>query len=123
MTEVYVVDETICVDSTPDSNVPSMENHSRSIRKLLEVGSICNNASASRDGDGMYIGQSTDVALLNILSTFGLEDMRQVIQRIVVGCLELTILVQVVQPIIRAPFQFGGQIHGRERYRSDAQWP
>ena len=71
----------------------------------------------------MYIGQSTDVALLNILSTFGLEDMRQVTQWTVMGCLELTILVQVVQPVIRAPFQFGSEIHGRQWYRSDAQRP
>ena len=79
MTEVYVVDEVIHVDSTPKSATPSMENHSYSIRKLLEVGSICNNASAARNADGVYIGQSTDVALLNVLSPFGLDDMRPVI--------------------------------------------
>lgn len=80
MTEVYVVDETILVDSTPESGLLLMENHPRSIRKLLEVGSICNNASAARNADGVYIGQSTDVALLNVLSSFGLDDMRQVVQ-------------------------------------------
>ena len=78
MTEMYVVDETILVDSAPDSAVPLMENHLHSIRKLLEVGSICNNASATRNSNGVYIGQSTDVALLNVLSPFGLDDMRQV---------------------------------------------
>lgn len=91
MTEVYVVDETILVDSAPDSSVPLMENHSHSIRKLLEVGSICNNASAARNANGVYIGQSTDVALLNALSSFGLEDMRQVIQRTGAGSYELII--------------------------------
>lgn len=79
MTEVYVVDETIPVDSAPESGVPLMENHLHSIRKLLEVGSICNNASAARNANGVYIGQSTDVALLNVLSSFGMDDMRQVI--------------------------------------------
>lgn len=80
MTEVYVVDETITVDSAPDSAVPLMENHSHSIRKVLEIGSICNNASEARRTNGVHIGQSTDVALLNVLSSFGLEDMRQVLQ-------------------------------------------
>ena len=80
MTEVYVIDETILVDSAPESAAPLMENHLHSIRKLLEVGSICNNASAARNANGVYIGQSTDVALLNVLSPFGLDDMRQVIQ-------------------------------------------
>lgn len=75
---MYVVDETILVDSAPDSAVPLMENHLHSIRKLLEVGSICNNVSATRNSNGVYIGQSTDVALLNVLSPFGLDDMRQV---------------------------------------------
>ena len=78
MTEVYVVDETISVDSTPDSAIPLMENHHHAIRKLLEVGSICNNAS-ERNSNGVFIGQSTDVALLNVLSSFGVDDMRQVL--------------------------------------------
>ena len=84
MTEVYVIDETILVDSTPESAAPLMENHFHSIHKLLEVGSICNNASAARNANGVYIGQSTDVALLNVLSSFGLDDMRQVIQQTVI---------------------------------------
>ena len=100
MTEVYVVDETIPVDSAPESAVPLMENHSHSIHKLLEVGSICNNASAAKNADGVYIGQSTDVALLNVLSSFGVEDARQVIQRTGVRSYELINLFQVVQPVI-----------------------
>ena len=100
---MYVVDETISVDSTPESAIPLMENHSQSIRKLLEVGSICNNAS-TRNANGVYIGQSTDVALLNVLSSFGLEDMRQVLQRAFVWFPELTVSSLVIQPIVRAPF-------------------
>ena len=80
MTEVYVVDETILVDAAPNSAASLMENHLHSIRKLLEVGSICNNASTTKNANGVYIGQSTDVALLNVLSSFGLDDMRQVTQ-------------------------------------------
>jgi len=71
VTEIYVVDETIQVDDNPPSISPA-------IRKVLEVGSLCNNASNSRDGDGNYVGQSTDVALLNVLSSFDLPDQRHV---------------------------------------------
>lgn len=84
MTELYVVDETISVDSTPNSAIPLMQNHPYSIRKLLEVGSICNNASEARNANGVYVGQPTDVALLNVLPSFGLDDMRQVVQQIII---------------------------------------
>lgn len=100
MTELYVVDEIVSVDSTPDSAVPLMENHPHSIRKLLEVGSICNNASRTRNTDGAYVGQPTDVALLNVLSSFGLDDMRQVPQQTVMWFLKLTTGSQVIQPAI-----------------------
>lgn len=71
VTEIYVVDEIIQVDD----NRPSI---SPAVRKVLEVGSLCNNASDSRDSDGKYVGQSTDVALLNVLSSFDLPDQRHV---------------------------------------------
>ena len=61
-----------------------MQNHPYSIRKLLEVGSICNNASEARNANGVYVGQPTDVALLNVLPSFGLDDMRQVVQQIII---------------------------------------
>jgi len=48
----------------------------------LEIGSICNNASASRNEHGVYIGQSTDVALLNVLPAFGMSDQRQTFNRL-----------------------------------------
>ncbi|OAX34457.1 calcium-transporting P [Rhizopogon vinicolor AM-OR11-026] len=69
VTEIYVVDETIQVDDSRPSISPA-------VRKVLEIGSLCNNASNSRDGDGKYVGQSTDVALLNVLSSFDLPDQR-----------------------------------------------
>jgi Ca2+-transporting ATPase len=71
VTEMYVVDENIHVD-VPRSTV------SPAARKLLEIGSLCNNSSMSKDGEGKYVGQSTDVALMNILSSFNMPDQRQV---------------------------------------------
>ena len=48
------------------------------IRKTLEVGVLCNNASITRNEAGAFIGQATDVALLNALFLFNLPDPRQV---------------------------------------------
>jgi len=73
VTEIYVVDECIQIDSVVSSSQPSTP-----VRKALEIGSLCNNATLSGNGDGVYVGQSTDVALLNVLSTFGLQDQRHV---------------------------------------------
>jgi Ca2+-transporting ATPase len=72
VTELYVVDELVLVDSGASSGV------SQAVWKTLEIGSICNNASASKNEHGLYIGQSTDVALLNVLPAFGMVDQRQV---------------------------------------------
>ncbi|KAG2142271.1 uncharacterized protein EDB93DRAFT_611333 [Suillus bovinus] len=75
VTEVYVVDENIHVDE-PRSTISS------AVRKLLEIGSLCNNSSMSKDGEGKYVGQSTDVALINILSSFNIPDQRQYFTRL-----------------------------------------
>jgi len=71
VTEIYVIDETIHIDDGQLSMSPA-------VRKVLEIGSLCNNASGSRDAEGEYVGQSTDVALLNVLSSFNLPDQRHV---------------------------------------------
>lgn len=71
VTEIYVVDENIHVDD-PRSTI------SPAVRKVLEIGSLCNNSSMSKDGEGKYVGQSTDVALINIMSSFDIPDQRQV---------------------------------------------
>ncbi|KAI6022611.1 hypothetical protein EDC04DRAFT_2575131 [Pisolithus marmoratus] len=76
VTEIYVVDDYVQVDSVAPSTQPSL-----AVRKTLEIGSICNNASLSRDEHGVYVGQSTDVALLNVLSTFSLHDQRHTFTR------------------------------------------
>lgn len=75
VTEMYVVDENIHVD-VPRSTV------SPAARKLLEIGSLCNNSSMSKDGEGKYVGQSTDVALMNVLSSFNMPDQRQSFTRL-----------------------------------------
>lgn len=75
VTEMYVVDENIHIDD-PRSTI------SPAVRKLLEVGSLCNNSSMSKDGEGKYVGQSTDVALINVLSSFNIPDQRQSFTRL-----------------------------------------
>jgi hypothetical protein len=51
---------------------------SPALRKTLEVGALCNNAARKEDGD--FVGQATDVALLNSLFLFNLPDPRLVSQ-------------------------------------------
>jgi Ca2+-transporting ATPase len=75
VTELYSVDELVCLDPT----TPSPPAHvSPALRKTLEVGALCNDASIVRNENGEYVGHATDVALLNALSVFGLPDPRQV---------------------------------------------
>lgn len=73
VTEIYVVDENLHVEGLQSAISPSP-----AVRKTLEIGSLCNNAVLSQTEGGAYVGQSTDVALLNILPTFGLPDQRNV---------------------------------------------
>lgn len=71
VTEIYVVDEHIHVDDPRSAISPA-------VRKVLEIGSLCNNSSVSRNDEGKYVGQSTDVALINVMSSFDIPDQRQV---------------------------------------------
>ncbi|THH09076.1 hypothetical protein EW145_g2268 [Phellinidium pouzarii] len=67
--EVYTVDESMVVDpSMPHVKV------SPALRKALQIGSICNNAVVNESG--VFAGQSTDVALLNVLHMFNFSDQR-----------------------------------------------
>ncbi|KAF9222361.1 calcium-transporting P [Gyrodon lividus] len=77
VTEIYVVDESLQVEGLQSVGPPSS-----AVRKVLEIGSLCNNASLSKNEDGVYIGQSTDVALLNVLSAFDLPDQRHTFTRL-----------------------------------------
>lgn len=61
----------------PSAPAPPPESLPAAIIKTLEVGSLCNN-SIWREEDKAYVGQSTDVALMNVLSVFGLKDQRNV---------------------------------------------
>jgi Ca2+-transporting ATPase len=76
VTEAYSVDETVHVD--PSSSTPYTAQISPALKKAMDIGAICNNASLVRNEDGAYVGQSTDVALLNVLELFGLPDRRPV---------------------------------------------
>jgi Ca2+-transporting ATPase len=76
ITELYAVDETIFLD--PTSTMPYTGTVSPAIEKALDIGALCNNASLEKNDDGVFIGQSTDVALLNVLRIFGHPDRRQV---------------------------------------------
>ncbi|KAJ7592175.1 E1-E2 ATPase-domain-containing protein [Mycena floridula] len=71
--QAYVVDENIVLD-------PSALSYHRIVlpafRKALEVGAICNNALLARNEDRAFVGQSMDVALLNVLDVVRVPDTR-----------------------------------------------
>lgn len=74
--EAYAVDETVTFD--PSSTKRYQGQISPAIQKTFEIGALCNNASLTKNEDGIYVGQSTDVALLNILEVCGVADSRNV---------------------------------------------
>jgi len=76
VTESYAIDEMVYID--PSAPVPPTEQISPALAKAMEIGSLCNNASMTRNDDGQFMGQSTDVALLNVLDIFGIPDPRKV---------------------------------------------
>ena len=76
VTEAYSVDETVHLD--PSSNAPYTASISPALRKAMDIGALCNNASLIRNEDGVFVGQSTDVAFLHVLERFGLPDRRPV---------------------------------------------
>ncbi|TFK50739.1 Ca-transporting ATPase [Heliocybe sulcata] len=74
VTELYTVDEAVHID--PASRAHAAGRVTPAVKRTLEIGALCNNASISRNEEGVYVGQSTDVALLNVLASFNLEDPR-----------------------------------------------
>ncbi|KAH9485618.1 Calcium-transporting ATPase 1 [Psilocybe cubensis] len=80
VTEAYAVDETLFLD--PSSSIPYTGTVSPAIKRALDIGALCNNASLIRNEDGVYVGQSTDVALLNVLQLFGVPDRRETFKRL-----------------------------------------
>ncbi|KAJ7935375.1 Ca-transporting ATPase [Mycena leptocephala] len=75
VTEAYAVDEIVHLDPPPAT-------FSAALRKTFDIGAICNNASIARNEEGIFVGQSTDVALLNILHVFGFPDRRTTFKRL-----------------------------------------
>ncbi|GAC96061.1 hypothetical protein PHSY_003640 [Pseudozyma hubeiensis SY62] len=53
--------------------------HTQALSRLLLTGNLCNNSH--RNELGTNVGQATDVALVNILKVFGLEDQRPYFKR------------------------------------------
>ncbi|KAF8736930.1 hypothetical protein AX14_013742 [Amanita brunnescens Koide BX004] len=80
VTELYAVDETVHLD--PTSTGQYTTQISPAVRKALDIGAICNNASTERNQDGQWVGQSTDVALLNVLDIFDVPDRRPTFRRL-----------------------------------------
>ncbi|KIY46106.1 Ca-transporting ATPase [Fistulina hepatica ATCC 64428] len=75
--EAYAVDEVLKVDP---HGVVQATSVSPALTKAFEIGSLCNNAE--RNVEGIYVGHSTDVALLNVLKTVGLQDKRYAFKRL-----------------------------------------
>lgn len=93
VTELYTVDELVCLDPA----TPAPPAHvSPALRKALEVGALCNDASIARNENGEYVGHATDVALLNALSVFGLPDPRHVCS--LSTLLSTTLLTRLIRP-------------------------
>ena len=71
----------------PSASLPSLLTYSQPIHPLdpnsglamcLKIGNLCSNAHM--DSDGSALGQPTEVALLKVLSRFGLKDEREVMK-------------------------------------------
>lgn len=78
VTEIYTMDETVTIDASGASQASL--HTTPALVKTLEIGSLCNNA-VYRHEEVAYVGHSVDVALLNVLSTFGMSDQRIVRHR------------------------------------------
>ncbi|KAG8717323.1 High affinity Ca2+/Mn2+ P-type ATPase-like protein [Ceratobasidium sp. 394] len=71
VSQIFVVDHITHID--PSSSSPSSISHvTPAVRKILEIGEICNNAF--RNTEGVNAGQSTHVAMPNVLAEFGVQN-------------------------------------------------
>lgn len=66
-------------DGELDLNKSVPHAQSPSLARCLLVGNLCNNSH--RDERGNNVGQPTDVAMVNVLRLFGLEDRRPYLKR------------------------------------------
>lgn len=72
VTKAYTVDHGIF-----DTDVsPPLLSFEDAQAKLFLVGNICNHSHTDRAG--VHVGQATEVALMNVLSSVGLKDQREV---------------------------------------------
>ncbi|KAL5504481.1 PMR1 [Sanghuangporus vaninii] len=70
--EIYTVDEMMLLDSSGSSALQT--KMTPALKKALQIGSVCNNARMNESG--AFVGQSTDVALLNVMRVFDMSDPR-----------------------------------------------
>lgn len=65
--------------SAPFPKSGSREDKDSSVRQLLRIGNLCNNAT---EKDASIVGQATDVALIELLDEFGENDEREAYDRV-----------------------------------------
>lgn len=66
----------VTVDNHTHTQAPN-----KAVTQLLEIGTFCNNTKTSQE-TGQHIGNPTDIALIEVLPKFGLEDIRNTKTRI-----------------------------------------
>ncbi|CAE6464561.1 unnamed protein product [Rhizoctonia solani] len=74
VTQIFVVDHLVNVETGFGTRI-NTNVITPAVRKTLEIGGLCNNAF--RNSEGVNVGQSTDVAMLNVLAEFGVRDERR----------------------------------------------
>ncbi|PWN51563.1 calcium-transporting P [Violaceomyces palustris] len=77
--EMTVVKVFTAEDGILDLSKSVPHTQSRALAKSVLTGNICNNSH--RDETGKNVGQATDVAMVNVLRLFGLEDKRPYFKR------------------------------------------
>lgn len=63
----------LVVDKLDDKNLHNQLTNN--LRRILEVGNVCNNARYSQENE-KYVGNPSDIALVECLPHFGLDDIR-----------------------------------------------
>ena len=67
-------------DGTVDVQQAAAHGPGAALRRSLLVGNLCNNAQ--RDANGKLVGSPTEVAMLLVLQTFGIDDARPQYRRV-----------------------------------------
>ncbi|KAG7193361.1 High affinity Ca2+/Mn2+ P-type ATPase-like protein [Scheffersomyces spartinae] len=69
----------LIVEKLDDTNLH--KEMTTNMRRTLEAGNICNNARYSHESD-KFVGNASDIALVDCLQHFGLEDVRPTMERV-----------------------------------------